>query len=522
MSTELHHPPSAPEADDQSPHHGQHHNHTNRSGHHHGHRGPDAPAHHDTHEPDAPRRPWTVLALMLAAQVMVVLDVSVVNVALPSIASDLHLSSSDYQWAVSAYVLLSGGFLLLGGRMADLFDRRRMFLTGLAVFTLGSLVSGFAGSALMLTLARGAQGAGAAMLTPAAMSIVMTSYAGRQRATALALWGTVASMGIAAGVLFGGILTTVFDWRAVFFINVPVGAVVVAGVLAKVPSMPSTSAPGARRLDLSGALTLVTGLLALVYAVESTTSHGWTASRTLVAAAAAVVLLGAFVVNERKVAAPIVPPATWKIRSLVSASVVMAGVTGAVVGAIFLSSLYLQQVLGASALVAGLEFLPLAGFITAGAALASKTLPHAGPKKLIVIGLVIAAAGALVLASIDADASYLTDVLPGFALLGLGVGPMFVAISVAAMSEVEQEQSGMASGLLMTGHEIGAALGVAALTAIAGDLTTQAGIVNGTQDAFLAIAIGLAALLLPTALLPAHDPETAMAAGHGHGHGHGH
>ena len=494
MSTELHHPPSN--------HHGPH-----------------------GHEPDAPRRPWTVLALMLAAQVMVVLDVSVVNVALPSIATDLHLSSGDYQWAVSAYVLLSGGLLLLGGRMADLFDRRWMFLTGLAVFTLGSLVSGFAGSATTLILARGAQGAGAAMLTPAAMSIVMTTYAGRQRATALALWGTVASMGIAAGVLFGGILTTVFDWRAVFFINVPVGAIVLAGVLAKVPSMPSTTAHGAegvKRLDLSGALTLVTGLLALVYAVESTTSNGWTATQTLVAAAAAVVLLGAFVVNERKVAAPIVPPATWRIRSLVSASTVMAGVTGAVVGAIFLSSLYLQQVLGSSALVAGLQFLPLAAFITASAAVASHALPHLGAKKLIVIGLVVAAAGALVLASIDSDPSYLTDVLPGFALLGLGVGPMFVAISVAAMSDVPHEQSGMASGLLMTGHEIGAALGVAALTAIAGDLTTQTGIVTGAQDAFIAIAIGLGALLLPTALLPAHDPETATATGHGHGHGHGH
>jgi EmrB/QacA subfamily drug resistance transporter len=456
---------------------------------------------------------------MLAAQVMVVLDVSVVNVALPSIATDLHLSSGDYQWAVSAYVLLSGGFLLLGGRMADLFDRRRMFLTGLAVFTLGSLASGLAASPLMLILARGAQGAGAAMLTPAAMSIVMTTYAGRQRATALGLWGTVASMGIAAGVLFGGILTTVFDWRAVFFINVPVGAAVLVGVLRKVPAMPGTGS--GRRLDISGALTLVTGLLALVYAVESTTSHGWTAPQTLVAATAAAVLLAGFAANERKVADPIVPPATWRIRSLVSASAVMAGVTGAVVGVIFLSSLYLQQVLGASALLAGLEFLPLAAFITLSAAAASKVLPHVGAKKLIAAGLVISAAGALVLASIDPNPSYLPDVLPGFALLGLGVGPMFVAISVAAMSDVPQEQSGMASGLMMTGHEIGAALGVAALTAVAGDLTTRAGIIAGTHDAFLAVAIGLAALLLPTALLPTHDPATASA-GHGHGHGHGH
>ena len=487
MSTEIHHPPAAPAADDR-------------------------------HGGTGPRRPWTVLALMLAAQVMVVLDVSVVNVALPSIATDLRLSSGDYQWTVSAYVLLSGGFLLLGGRMADLFDRRLMFVTGLAVFTLGSLVSGIADSASTLILARGAQGAGAAMLTPAAMSIVMTTYAGRQRTTALALWGTVASMGIAAGVLFGGLLTTAFDWRAVFFINVPVGAAVLVGVLRKVPAAPIADG-GRRRLDVAGALTLVTGLLALVYAVESTTSHGWTAPQTLGAAAAAAVLLAGFILNERRVAAPIVPPATWRIRSLVSATVVMAGVTGAVVGAIFLSSLYLQQVLGASALVAGLEFLPLAAFITASAAAASKVLPHAGAKKLIGIGLLVAAGGALVLAKVDADPSYLTDVLPGFALLGLGVGPMFVAISVAAMSDVSQEQSGMASGLLMTGHEVGAALGVAALTAVAGDLTTQAGIVAGSQDAFLAVAIGLGVLLLPAALLPAHDPN-AVPQGHGHGHGH--
>jgi MFS family permease len=326
-------------------------------------------------------------------------------------------------------------------------------------------------------------------------------------------------MGIAAGVLFGGILTTVFDWRAVFFVNVPVGAVVLKGALRKVPAMPGTG--GGRRLDIAGALTLVTGLLALVYAVESTTSHGWTAPRTLVATAAAAVLLVTFAANERMVADPIVPPATWRIRSLVSASAVMAGVTGAVVGVIFLSSLYLQQVLGSSALVAGLQFLPLAAFITFSAAAASKVLPHAGAKKLIAAGLVISASGALVLASIDVDPSYLTDVLPGFALLGLGVGPMFVAISVAAMGDVPQEQSGMASGLLMTGHEIGAALGVAALTAVAGDLTTRAGIITGTHDAFLAVAIGLAALLLPTAQLPAHVPAAA-AAGRGHGHGHSH
>ncbi len=465
---------------------------------------------------DAPevRRPWTVLALMLAAQVMVVLDVSVVNVALPSIGADLQLSSGDYQWAVSAYVLLSGGFLLLGGRMADLFDRRRMFLSGLALFTLGSLASGLAGSAIELVLARGAQGAGAALLTPAAMSIVMTTYAGKQRAAALAVWGTAASMGIAAGVLLGGVLTTALDWRAVFFINVPVGAAVLLGVLAKVPSAARTGS-GLRGLDVPGAVTLVTGLLALVYAVESTNSHGWTSGYTLGAAAAAVVLLTSFALNERRAPAAIVPPATWRIRSLVSASVVMAGVTGAVVGAIFISSLYQQQVLGASAIVTGLQFLPLAAFITVSAAVASKLLPRTGPRALIAAGLVISAAGALFLATIDADASYLTDVLPGFAVLGVGVGPMFVAISVGAMTDVRQEQSGLASGLMMTGHEVGAALGVAILTAVGGDLTTRAGLVAGAPETYLAIAAGLVALLVPTFLMPKAD---AQAAQHAHLH----
>ena len=485
------------------------------------HPSPHAPSSHQ-HSPESEvRRPWTTLALMLAAQVMVVLDVSVVNVALPSIGADLQLSSGDYQWTVSAYVLLSGGFLLLGGRLADLFDRRRMFLIGLATFTLGSLASGVAGSALMLIVSRAVQGAGAAMLTPAAMSIVMTTYAGRQRATALGLWGTVASLGIAVGVLFGGALTTAFDWRAVFFVNVPIGVAVLVGVLRAVPA-PRGARAARRDLDLPGAFTLVTGLLAFVYAVESTDSHGWTAPETIVAAVAALVLLTSFALNERRATAPIVPPATWRIRSLVTASVVMAGVTGAVVGAIFLSSLYLQQVMGSSAVVTGLQFLPLAAFITGSAAVASHLLSHTGAKALIAAGLVIATAGALFLAmslgGVDADPAYVTDVLPGFALLGFGVGPMFVAISVAAMTDVPHERSGLASGLMMTGHEVGAALGVAVLTAVGGDLTTRAGLVAGTPDAYLAVAIGLVALLVPTALMP--KATAAATAGHGHGHGH--
>src|SRR3954462_2928029 len=274
---------------------------------------------------DEPRRPWTIFALMIAAQFMVILDVSVVNVALPSISDSLRLSAADYQWTISAYVLLSGGLLLLGGRIADLLNRRGAFLTGVGLFTAASLASALAGAPWMLIVSRAAQGAGAALLTPAAQSIIMTAYTGKQRQTALAVWGTVGSLGIAAGVLFGGALTSALGWRAVFLVNVPIGVAVVAGSLRTVTR--GSSQPRAlRRLDVPGALTLVGGLLALVFGIEATRSAGWTAPRTLLALGAAAVLLAGFARLERRATDPLVPPATWRIRSLISASAVMAGV----------------------------------------------------------------------------------------------------------------------------------------------------------------------------------------------------
>jgi EmrB/QacA subfamily drug resistance transporter len=411
---------------------------------------------------------------MLLAQFMVILDVSVVNVALPSIGRALDFTSGDYQWVVSAYVLFSGGLLLLGGRLADLMERRAVFLTGLTVFTVASLASGFATSAAMLIVSRAVQGAGAAMLTPAALSVIMATYSGRQRGAALAVWGAIGSTGIAAGVLFGGLLTNYLGWEAVFFINVPIGVLVAALTLRVVPAGTKATS-GRRRLDLPGAATLVSGLVILVYAIEGTHSAGWNSARTWLLLGASAVLLAAFGVIERKTANPLVPPRTWKIRSLVSASAVMAGVTGVVVGAIFLSSLYLQRVVELSAVQAGLAFLPLAAVITATAAVASKLLGRVSPRMMIAFGLVVMGAGALLMAGRGGGESDLADVLPGFLLLGAGVGPMFVAISVAAMSDVPASESGLASGLMMTGHEVGAALGVAILTVVGGDLTTRAG-----------------------------------------------
>jgi EmrB/QacA subfamily drug resistance transporter len=462
---------------------------------------------------DEVRRPWTVLAVMLMAQLMVVLDISVVNVALPSIGRSLDFTSTDYQWTVSAYVLLSGGLLLFGGRLADLLDRRTMFLAGLALFTSASLLSGTASSATALILSRGAQGAGAALLTPAALSIIMSTYAGRQRATALAIWGTIGSLGIALGVLFGGILTTAFDWRAIFFINIPIG--VAAAVQTVRLVQPEHRAGGVRGLDVPGAASAVTGLLALVYGIEGTRTHGWASAHTLLAFAASAALLAAFAVIERRVPAPLVPPATWRVRSLISASTVMAVVTGAVVGTIFLSSLFLQSVLGSSAIETGLQFLPLAACITAGAAAASHLLGKVTPKAMMVVGLAVVAAGALVLAGIDSHSGYAGDVLPGFVLIGLGVGPMFVAISVAAMAGVPAEHSGLASGVMMTGHEVGAALGVASLAAIAGDLTTRAGLVDGFPQVFSVVAAAMVVLAgFAVLAVPRQHAHHGHAGGH--------
>jgi EmrB/QacA subfamily drug resistance transporter len=450
---------------------------------------PAAPATTD----DGPRRSWLVLGLMLLAQFMVILDVSVVNVALPSIGDALGFSSGDYQWTVSAYVLFSGGLLLLGGRLADLIDRRRMFVIGLTVFTTASLLSGLAVSPLMLILSRAAQGIGAAMLTPAAMAIVMTAYSGRQRTTALAIWGTIGSMGIAAGVLFGGALTTFLGWQGVFFINIPIGVVVLLLALRSVPAG-TTTLTSIRRLDLPGALTAVLGLVALVLGIENAGAEGWTSPVTVLSLTAAAALLTSFALIEKRTATPLVPPHIWRIRSLISATAVMAGVTGAVVGAIFLNSLFLQGVLGGSPLVTGLQFLPLAIAITGSATIAGKLLGRVTPRNMMAGGLAITSLGAALLVHAGAGAAYLPDILPGFLVIGLGVGPMFVAISVAAMGGIKGEESGLASGLMMTGHEVGAALGVALLTTVGGSLTSAAGLLTAYPKAFTALTVVLAAL----------------------------
>ncbi len=470
----------------------------------------------DADQPADQKRSWATLGLMLLAQFMVILDVSVVNVAMPSIGRDLDFTSGDYQWVVSAYVLFSGGFLLLGGRLADLGDRRRVFLTGLGLFTAASLASGLATSAGMLIASRAAQGLGAAMLTPAALSIVMTTYAGRQRTAALSVWGTIGSTGIAAGVLFGGALTSAFGWEAVFFINVPIGFAVAAGTVLVVPAA-AVARFRRGQLDLPGAVTLVSGLVVLVYGIQGTETHGWASAWTGLTLAVAAGLLTAFAVIETRVGSPLVPARTWAIRSLTSASVVMAGVTGVVVGAIFVTSLYLQRVVGSSAIVTGLQLLPLAAAITLTAMAASHLLGTVAPRTLIAVGITIMAGGAAMLTAQSGGTSYAADVLPGLLLLGAGVGPMFVAISVAAMSDVPAADSGLGSGLMMTGHEVGAALGVALLTAVGGDLTSRVGLMDAYGRAFVAVLAILAVLMVVTLVAVPKRANAAAGAGHGHG-----
>jgi EmrB/QacA subfamily drug resistance transporter len=446
-------------------------------------------------------RPWNVLALLAVAQFMVILDITVVNIALPSIGADLGFAAGDLQWVVTAYVLFTGGLMLLGGRAADLFGRRRVFLTGLTVFTLGSLGSGLAASPAMLIVSRAVQGLGAAMLSPAALSIVTATYTGSQRARALGIWGAIGGGGAAAGVLLGGILTSWTGWESVFFINLPVGLVAAGAAMHLLPA--DSGSRGFRRLDVPGATALISGLVTLVYGIEGTGTHGWGSTRTLVLFAAAGILLASFIAIERVARNPLVPLATWRARTLSSGMALMLGVTGFFIGVIFLSSLYLQNTLGASAIETGLAFLPMTVTIGLAAHASEHLLSQLGTRLVAISGLLLIAAGAALLSSAPADATYATDLLPGFLVIAVGVGLEFPTIQVSAMSEVRPEMAGLASGMMTTAHEIGSAFGVAVLSAVAtgaGGLGSAIGYGDGlTVVALGSLALaGLAAVTVPT------------------------
>ena len=486
----------------------------------HGGHSPASPSHQAADASSGLRQPWTVLVLALAAQLLVVLDISVVNTAMPTIGRSLDLRASGLQWLITAYLLTSGGGLLLGGRIADVFARKQVFLTGVTIFTVASMTSGLATNAGVLIGARAGQGLGAALMTPAALSLIMTSYAGSQRAKGLALWGAVGSMGIAVGVLLGGALTTWFGWRTIFWINVPVGvAVLVAGWHA----LPAQSAghSATKRLDLPGGVALVAGLAALVYGIESIPSHGAASPITMGAFGAAVVLLIAFERIERRTGTPLVPPHAWRIRSLVAGTATMAGVTAVLVGAIFLTSIFCQTVLGYSALRTGAALLPLAVALTAGTHVARHLLARASARSVAAGGLVVAAAGAFLLEHGTGNPGYLTGVLPGLVVLGAGAGLVFVAVFISASAGIPAEHAGTASGLVMTGHEIGAALGVAILAAVAataGSLTTIDGATAGAGRGFAVAGVLAVAVAAMAATAMSKSVGAGAAAGHMHMH----
>jgi EmrB/QacA subfamily drug resistance transporter len=475
---------------------------------------------HRTQRPphrDQTRQPWTILVLLAIAEFMVILDVTVVNVALPSIAADLGFAPQDLQWVVTAYVLFTGGLLLLGGRAADMLGRRRILLAGLAVFTLASLASGLASSPGMLIASRAAQGFGAAMLLPAALSTVTATYSGAQRTTALSIWGAIAAGGAVVGMVVGGMLTTWLSWEWVFFINVPIGLVAVP--LAVHLIAPTAGAGGLRQLDGLGAFTLVGGLVALVYGIEGTTTHGWGSMRTLALFATSAAMLALFAATEQRASRPLIAPATWRIRSLTSGVGMMLGATGFLVGVLFLSSLYVQGTLGWSALEAGLGFLPLTLTIIPVSHLAPHALTRFGTKHVLTTGLLLMAAGAALLVLAPDRAAYTTDLLPGFLVIGIGIGLAFVTIQVTAMSEVGDRTAGLASGLITTGHELGAALGVAVFSAVAvgtgggvlADLGSPGGYGDGLTVAGLVAAAmaALAAVTVPT-IRPASTAHASL------------
>jgi EmrB/QacA subfamily drug resistance transporter len=466
-------------------------------------------------EPAAPKVSWAVLVLALAAQVLVVLDISVVNTAMPTMARDLQLGSSSLQWLVTAYLLLSGGGLLLGGRVSDLLPRRAVFMTGMTLFTVASLGNGFAAGAGQLIAGRAAQGAGAALMTPAALAFIMTTYSGAQRARGLALWGAIGGLGIAAGVTVGGALTTWVGWQAIFWVNVPIGVATLAAAAHLLPRQRTGRVPLAD-LDVPGAATAVAGLATLMYGLSTATSHGWTALRTMAALAAAAVLLAGFAGVERRAAKPLVHPHTWSLRSLVSGTAVMLGVTGLLMATVFLTSLYVQNALGYSAMRGGLVFLPMALALVVGTHVAAHLAAKLGGRIIAAAGLAIVGGGAFVLSLADGDTMYVASLLPGLVVVGLGAGMVFAAVSGAAMAGIPHDHAGLASGFLMTGHETGAALGVAALAAVAGTAGSFTTAI-GAADAFSrgAVATGIAAVLL-AGLAAAWMPAGKVAAGHLH------
>jgi EmrB/QacA subfamily drug resistance transporter len=467
-----------------------------------------------------------VLAVCCLAQFMVVLDISIVNVALPQMKSSLHLSSTEQQWVVNAYTLTFAGLLMLGGRAADLFGRRRMFLLGLGLFTVFSLLGGLAQSSGWLIAARAAQGAGGAILAPATLSLLTTTFpdpAGRRRA--LGAWSATAASGAAIGVLAGGLLTEMFDWRWVLFVNVPVGGALLVGAAWALPE--SRIGGAALRLDIPGAVSVTAGLAVLVYGLVSTGTHPWGSARTIIILALGVALLAAFAIIEARFTShPLVPLGVFRRRSLTAANGVAIAVGASLFSMFFFLSLYLQRINNYSPLRAGLAFLPM-GLATLGAAQsAARLVARLGARRQLVIGLLLAAAGALWISQLAPGDAYWTSVFLPELLAGIGFGLSFVPMTLGATAGIPPRDAGLAAGLLTTTRQIGGAIGLAATAAAAaavhphtpGHHAVAAALTSGYDRAFAISAVTLVvgavvALQLPLRLgtaaaeTPAAEPR---------------
>ena len=414
----------------------------------------------------AETRRWLGLAVLCSAFFMVILDVAIVNVALPSISADLEFSPRSLQWVVSAYALTFGGLLLLGGRAADVLGQRRVFATGVALFALASLLGGLAWSPAMLVTARSLQGIGAAAMTPAALSILMTTFPeGAERNKALGAWGAVGASGGTIGLLIGGALTQTIGWTWIFLLNVPIGAIVIAltpVLLAKRPPAASK-----QRFDLAGATSITVALSLLVYAVVDAHAAGWGSIRTISLLAVSALLLAAFAVVERRAAAPLLPFRLFRVGVVLGSNVASGLFGAAIFGMFFVITLYLQRVLGYSPLDAGLAWLALSVTALLASAGGAGLVTRVGPRVPLVTGLSIATAGLWLLSRLPQDARYLQDLMPALAVSGLGIGLAFVTLSIGALEGVNEPDAGLASGLVNATQQIGGALGVAILSTVA-------------------------------------------------------
>jgi EmrB/QacA subfamily drug resistance transporter len=461
---------------------------------------------------------WVALTLIVAAQFMVVLDLSIVNVALATIKSDLGFSQTGLQWVITAYAILFGGFLLLGGRLADILGRRRIFIAGVTLFTLASALSGLAWSPTSLVVFRGIQGLGGALFAPAGLSILMTTFReGRERNLALGIWGAASGGGAAVGVLLGGVLTSYLSWPWIFYLNVPVGLALV--LLAPRRLAESRADNAGRHFDVAGASAITASLMVLVYALTRATQSGWSSLSTVSLLALAAFLGATFLAIERRAESPLVPFEVFRGNTLATANVITTIIASIAFSQFFLLTLYLQQGLHYSAAESGLAFAAIAGTVALMSNVAQRFVTRFGPRRVLAAGLLFMAASEGYLVRLPVHGHYVTDLLPSFLLVGLGMGVSFVAVTIAALAGVPGRDAGIASGLVNTSRQIGGAIGLAAITTIATSAAgghTLAATTHGYRVAFGTLTVlALVGAVLTTTMRVAHrhesEPVTAGA-----------